>query len=163
VQESPIDTRGFTADETMLDLFRAELDSHGLVLNEGLLQLEQNPSDKTQLEALMRASHSIKGAARMVDVDCGVRIAHAMEDIFVAAQDGKLSLNPEQIDVLLRGVDLLTRIARVRTAESSQWLQQQAGEVTELLHNLHLVLEGAPPIATATKQETTPAEARPRP
>ncbi len=158
VQHPPVDTRGFTADETMLDLFRAELDSHGQVLNEGLLQLEQNPNDKIQLEALMRASHSIKGAARMVDVDCGVRIAHAMEDIFVAAQDGKLSLKPEQIDVLLRAVDLLTRIARVRTEESSRWLQQQAGEVTELLHNLHLVLEGGHPIAATTKQETTPAE-----
>ncbi|MCW8874654.1 MAG: hybrid sensor histidine kinase/response regulator, partial [Gammaproteobacteria bacterium] len=108
--------------------------------------------------ALMRASHSIKGAARMVDVDCGVRIAHAMEDIFVAAQDGKLSLNPEQIDVLLHAVDLLTRIASVRNEESSQWLQQQAGEVTELLHNLHLVLDGGHPIAATANQETTPAE-----
>jgi len=34
----------------------------------------------------MRAAHSLKGAARIVDLADGVRVAHAMEDCFVAAQ-----------------------------------------------------------------------------
>ena len=36
----------------------------------------------------MRAAHSLKGAARIVGLDVGVRVAHAMEDCFVAAQRG---------------------------------------------------------------------------
>ena len=151
---------GFTADETMLGLFRVELESHGQVLNEGLLQLEQNPGDQAQLEALMRASHSIKGAARMVDVDCGVRIAHTMEDIFVAAQEGRLNLVPEQIDVLLHGVDLLNRLARIGTAESEQWLQQQAGKISGLLRDLGQVLQGGTPAATA-RHGSAPVEPAP--
>lgn len=151
------DTSGFRADEGMLDLFRVEVENHGLALNEGLLQLEQNPADTAQLEALMRASHSIKGAARMVDVECGVRIAHTMEDIFVAAQEGRLALTPEQIDVLLRGVDLLTRVAQVRTEESRQWLQDQAAEITGLLGDLQRVREGNGPAGDAGRQEVPPA------
>ena len=60
----------------------------------------------------MRAAHSLKGAAKMVDLDAAVSVAHGLEDIFVAAQQGSLVLLPKQVDVLLRGVDLLQRIAQ---------------------------------------------------
>ena len=49
----------------------------------------------------MRAAHSLKGAARIVGLDVGVRVAHAMEDCFVAAQEGRLTLRQAQIDLLL--------------------------------------------------------------
>ena len=55
----------------------------------------------------MRAAHSLKGAARIVGLDAAVRVAHAMEDCFVAAQKGKIVLQPEHVDILLQGVDLL--------------------------------------------------------
>jgi two-component system sensor histidine kinase and response regulator WspE len=70
---------------SMLELFRLEVDNQARILSDGLLTLEQSPKDARQLEALMRAAHSIEGAARMVDVDGGVKLAHAMEDCFVAA------------------------------------------------------------------------------
>ena len=60
----------------------------------------------------MRVAHSLKGAARMVDLDAAVSVAHELEDIFVAAQAGSLLLRPEHFDGLLRGLDLLNRIAQ---------------------------------------------------
>jgi anti-anti-sigma factor len=60
----------------------------------------------------MRAAHSIKGAARIVGVGAGVAVAHALEDCLVAAQKGEVALTPAGIDVLLRGVDLLTQVAQ---------------------------------------------------
>ena len=89
----------------MLELFRLEVDNQATILNDGLLALEQDAQPEKQLEALMRAAHSIKGAARMVDIDTAVKLAHAMEDCFVAAQQGDLHLQPQQIDLLLKGVD----------------------------------------------------------
>ena len=41
-------------------------------------------------EMLMRAAHSFKGAARIVNLQSAVRVAHAMEDCFALAQQGKL-------------------------------------------------------------------------
>ena len=161
-------TAGFAMDEAMLDLFRSEVEQHGLTLNESLLQLEQNPGDSARLEALMRASHSIKGAARMVGVECCVQIAHAMEDIFVTAQTGKLALQPDQIDVLLRAADMLGRVARVSTEDSSRWLQEQAREITQLLQGLHEVTQGGAlttptPFARETSaQDPEPAPALPQ-
>jgi len=40
----------------------------------------------------------------MVDLDAAVRVAHELEDVFVAAQEGSLVLLPEHVDTLLRGV-----------------------------------------------------------
>ena len=97
---------------SMLELFSLEVDNQAGILNDGLLSLEQQADPAKQLEALMRAAHSIKGAARMVDIDAGVKLAHAMEDCFVAAQQGELTLQPHQIDLLLEGVDLLVAISK---------------------------------------------------
>ena len=48
----------------------------------------------------------------MVDLDAAVVVANELEDVFVAAQEGSLVLLSEHVDVLLRGVDLLHRIAQ---------------------------------------------------
>jgi two-component system sensor histidine kinase and response regulator WspE len=98
-------------DNAMLELFRAEVETHTQTLNEGLLALEKDPGQLDRIEELMRAAHSIKGAARIVGVGDGVKVAHAMEDCLVAAQNGQVQLTSEATDILLRGVDALTRIA----------------------------------------------------
>src|SRR5258707_6328901 len=97
---------------SMEDLFRMEAESQAEVLTAGLLALERNPRAGDQLETCMRAAHSLKGAARIVDLDAGVALAHAMEDVLVAAQASRITLEREQIDILLRGVDLIIAIAR---------------------------------------------------
>ncbi len=55
----------------------------------------------------MRAAHSLKGAARIVGNDGAVRVAHAMEDLFVKGQKANAAPGVRTVDVLLRGVDLL--------------------------------------------------------
>lgn len=102
------DLSGFS----MQELFRVEADNQGQVLTQGLLELEKRPDSGESLELCMRAAHSIKGAARIVNLQCGVDTAHAMEDCFVAMQKGSLKVSQEIIDVLLRGVDMLLNIGR---------------------------------------------------
>ena len=99
---------------SMLDLFRMEAESQVQVLTSGLLALERDHAAAEQLEACMRAAHSLKGAARIVDLADGVRVAHAMEDCFVAAQHGRLVLGRGHIDILLSATDLMARIAGLR-------------------------------------------------
>ena len=98
-------------DASLLELFSLEAETQTQVLNAGLLALERNPTQADQLEACMRAAHSLKGAARIVGVDAGVSVSHVMEDCLVSAQEGRLYLQPEHIDALLQGTDLLMRIA----------------------------------------------------
>ena len=98
-------------DASLLELFQLETRTQVQVLNNGLLALEHDPTSAAHLEACMRAAHSLKGAARIVDLHPAVRIAHAMEDCLVAAQEGRLRLQATDIDALLSGTDLLQRVA----------------------------------------------------
>ncbi|SDS02340.1 two-component system, chemotaxis family, sensor histidine kinase and response regulator WspE [Pseudomonas asplenii] len=98
-------------DSSLLELFSLEAEAQTQVLSAGLLALERNPTQADQLEACMRAAHSLKGAARIVGVDAGVSVSHVMEDCLVSAQEGRLYLQPEHIDALLQGTDMLMRIA----------------------------------------------------
>ncbi|MFJ4141569.1 hybrid sensor histidine kinase/response regulator [Pseudomonas sp. NPDC089734] len=98
-------------DASLFELFTLEAEAQTQVLSAGLLELERNPTLADQLEACMRAAHSLKGAARIVGVNYGVSVAHVMEDCLVSAQEGRLLLQAEHIDALLSGTDLLMRIA----------------------------------------------------
>jgi two-component system sensor histidine kinase and response regulator WspE len=98
-------------DASLFELFTLEAEAQTQVLSAGLLELERNPTQADQLEACMRAAHSLKGAARIVGVNAGVSVSHVMEDCLVSAQEGRLYLKPEHIDALLMGTDLLMRIA----------------------------------------------------
>src|SRR3712207_3495025 len=95
---------------SMLDLFCMEVRNQVVTLNDCLLVLETKPDAAEELASLMRAAHSIKGAARIVQVEAAIAIAHGMEDCFVAAQAGTLSLTAHHIDTLLQSSDLLLYI-----------------------------------------------------
>ncbi|MEJ6002892.1 hybrid sensor histidine kinase/response regulator [Paucibacter soli] len=108
---------------SMLELFRMELQSQAQVLTEGLLRLERQPDAADPLAACMRAAHSLKGAARIVGLDAGVTIAHQMEELLVAAQGGTRRLGQSEIDLLLRGLDLLQSLGALDELALAAWAQ----------------------------------------
>ena len=132
------DLSGFS----LMELFRMEAESHTATLSAGLVALEGGSAAPETIEPLMRAAHSLKGAARIVGLDAAVRVAHAMEDAFVAAQKGQLVLRPEHVDILLRGVDFLVQIAQLGEAELPAWQADHAAEVDALVADLAAVKEG---------------------
>src|SRR2546425_6051458 len=130
------DLSGFS----MLDLFREEVKAQAAILTEGLLALERNPGQAEGMDALMRAAHSIKGAARIVQIDGAVKVAHVMEDCFVAAQSGKIALQGDHIDTLLQGVDMLSRIEEVTQRDASAWQAEHNQEIEQLVALISAVL-----------------------
>jgi two-component system sensor histidine kinase and response regulator WspE len=130
---------------SMLDLFRMEVDSQAQSLTAGLLALERDPKAADHLECCMRAAHSLKGAARIVGLSAGVSITHAMEDCFVAAQQGLLVLQQEHIDELLRGVDLLQQMARTAEKDMGRWEAQKLAQVGAFVDALSRVAVSRPP------------------
>ncbi|KRP73875.1 chemotaxis protein CheA [Pseudomonas paralactis] len=140
-------------DASLLELFSLEADAQTQVLSTGLLALERNPTQADQLEACMRAAHSLKGAARIVGVDAGVSVAHVMEDCLVSAQEGRLYLQPEHIDALLQGTDLLMRIATPGNSVGPVDIQAYVALMERLLD------PAQPPAVPAPKPEPEPAPA----
>lgn len=131
---------------SMHELFRAEVETHCAALSEGLLRLEGAPEDLGIIVPLMRAAHSVKGAARIVGIDAAVTVAHHMEDVLVHMQKGVERASRARIDQLLEGTDFLLRIAQVDEREIPEWSSSHAGEVNALT----TALAAPPPAAPAT-------------
>ncbi|MEW6038639.1 MAG: hybrid sensor histidine kinase/response regulator [Pseudomonadota bacterium] len=132
------------SDFALLDLFREEVDTHAGVLTAGLIALEAGPAGPGQIEPLMRAAHSLKGAARVLGLDAAVGVAHAMEDGLVAAKEGRLALIPARVDVLLKGVDWIVALAQVDEPDLPAWLVAQADAADDLERRLrHLEQVGS--------------------
>ena len=160
-------------DSSMLDLFRTEVETHAASLNDGLLALENDPGATDRLEALMRAAHSIKGGARIVDLEAAVKLAHTMEDCFVAAQKGEVSLSSEHVDVLLKGTDMLIRISEAAGEEWAEWLDEHQEEIDRLVSGISAIpgAETVTPVrpedpaesSDSTVSATLPVEPAPEP
>lgn len=135
-------------DASLLELFKLEAEAQTQVLNSGLLVLERDPRHADSLEGCMRAAHSLKGAARIVGLDLGVKVAHVMEDCLVEAQEGRLLLQPEHIDALLQGADILLSLGSQSSGPGAA--------VDELIERLGILARGGhvpsrPSVALSTQ------------
>jgi two-component system sensor histidine kinase and response regulator WspE len=151
------------SDASLIDLFRAEVETHAEVLSSALLELERTPGDSSRVNEMMRAAHSIKGASRIVGVDAAGRIAHVMEDCFVAAQKETIKLSSSDVDVLLRGVDMLERVSAATRDPGADLEALFGGCVRELEVELQAVLTGkhSPPTAPAASMPPGSPSAKP--
>ena len=157
------------ADLSMLDLFRIEVENYTKLLEKGLVEIEQDQTPE-KVEPLMRAAHSIKGAARIVGLDLVVTLAHAMEDILSAAQHGKMNLTSDHIDMLLQGNDIFLHITTVDIPEIPDWLEKESEAINSLSQRIRGILTGEGPVPAAekvspqapVKQDTVPPQISPQ-
>jgi len=140
-------------DPMLLDLFRVELENNTRVLESGLVsaESEQTPG---RIEPLMRAAHSIKGAARIVGLSAAVSLAHAMEDVLSAAQQGKLTLTGDHVDLLLKGNDAYISMSRIETAAIPGWLAEREESLDQMARALRDTLTG--PVVLPTPAGPSP-------
>lgn len=151
------------SDFSMMDLFRSEVEAHTATLSDGLLELEDDPSARENIESLMRAAHSIKGGARIVELDAAVKIAHTMEDCFVAAQKGEVSLTSDHIDTLLQGVDMLSQISESVEDSAKDWLASHQDGIERLVSAIAGILEEPEPSEEKKEPEPEPEETKEQP
>jgi two-component system sensor histidine kinase and response regulator WspE len=145
---------GGLEDSSLFDLFRMEAEEQVQVLQVELIQLEAGTASATILETLMRASHSLKGAARIVGLEPIVHLTHAMEDRFVAAQRGQV-LHSSEIDRLLAATDWLAKLQALEENQVSAWLDGNAEAIEAIAAAF---LPSTPEADSAQSQVAEPAE-----
>ncbi len=140
---------------SMLELFRAEVETHAAAMSKALLSLENDSGSMAPVEELMRAAHSIKGGARIMELDSAVRLAHIMEDCFVAVRKKGLRLGPEEMDTLLQGVDMLVQLAETGEDPLSERLDGLIAGISSIL-NPEKKAETGDPVAYVPDPESPP-------
>lgn len=143
----------------LLELFREDADSQLDQLQEAIVAAERQGVTGESLTVCMRAAHSLKGAARVIGLDPVVRLAHAMEETFEAARDGRIALTAADADRLLAAVDLVRRISRIEESALDGTLEAEAATIDDLVDALTAVGQGR---ALAAAPDPGPAAPEPR-
>lgn len=113
------------ADARLLATFLEELEDRVRALNEDVLALERDAAPDApagpapeRLGALLRTAHSLKGAARAVNVRPVERVSHHLEELLIAVQQGRLAVGPELCSLLLGAADAIEDAgARLRAGQ----------------------------------------------
>ena len=141
------------SDFSMVDLFRTEVDNQMATFTTALLELEKKGSSASNLEALMRASHSIKGAARLVRIGPVERLAHVMEDCFCAAQTGAIEIHANAVDLLLAACDLLQQIASQPEGQFDAFVAGNPALFEDTVQKLTALSKGQAPAPTGPRPD----------
>ncbi|HVF85619.1 MAG TPA: response regulator [Abditibacteriaceae bacterium] len=113
--------------------FRAEAEEHLQTLSSGLLELERVPdaAPAAVIESVFREAHSLKGAARAVNMTQIEAICQPMESVFAAWKRGTLQPSPAGFDVLNSALDAITQLLDSPDALAPAPLVQQLTALAE--------------------------------
>jgi len=93
--------------------FAVELEEQLQLIINSLLEIEaaKEQSNKTSIDIMFRAAHTIKGAANSISFIKVAKVAHALESLFAKIKSGDLVIQPVLIDRCLIAVDAMKSIA----------------------------------------------------
>ncbi len=143
-------------DLSLVEIFRMEAEEKCALLDELLLQLEKTPGDRKIIDQLMRTAHSLKGAARIVNLVGIMELAHAMEDVFSAAGRGECGIDRSGFDTLLAASDRLRALGK--TAQDADAGQPPDAELQAMIEAVRDLTHAAPPPPPSTAPEVAVAE-----
>jgi two-component system, chemotaxis family, sensor kinase CheA len=98
------------ADPEMLSMFVGEALDHLGTIESVVLQLEGAPNDVKLLNDVFRPFHTVKGNAGALGVTSVQELAHCVESLLDLARAGRHAMGPDEFDIVLRAVDLLTHM-----------------------------------------------------
>lgn len=155
----------------LLATFRVEADEHLKAMTSGLLALENTPhgDDATAIiETVFREAHSLKGAARAVNLSAIEALCQALESVFAALKKQRLEVNTPLLDMLHKSIDqlasLLTAEANASTTLSPD-ISQRIAQLDDVANGVSVASQSTtmPPAGdtptVAVAMSTPPAQA----
>src|SRR5690625_507528 len=90
-----------------LDVFIDESTEHVETMYEQLLLLEKNPENKSIIEEIFRAAHTIKGMSATMGYNYLSNLTHKIENVFDSIRYDRVSVQTTLVDCLFNAVDYL--------------------------------------------------------
>jgi two-component system, chemotaxis family, sensor kinase CheA len=146
----------------LMATFLEELEEHVQALNRDLLALEKDPAGAgraERLRSLFRTAHSLKGAARSVNVLLIESACHHLEEVLAAVRDGRAGLDAGLFALLFAAADAFE--------EAGKRLREQpdltGSPLAGLLPRLEAAAEQAGRPPAPAPAPPPPAQEEPRP
>jgi two-component system chemotaxis sensor kinase CheA len=100
----------------MMDNFKKkfieEATEHIQDIEQALLELEQNPTDKPLIERVFRAMHSLKGSGAMFGFEKISEFTHNLETAYDLVRSEEMLITSELLNLTLASVDHLSALLK---------------------------------------------------
>ena len=106
IEDAPVNLNVEDDGELILE-FISEGREHLDNIEQGLLVLEEHPTDADTLNTIFRAFHTFKGSAGFLNLIPVNRLAHDLESLLDLARQHKLMITSEITDLILKGADCM--------------------------------------------------------
>ncbi|NIZ46876.1 chemotaxis protein CheA [Entomospira nematocerorum] len=103
-----------TGNDELLKIFYLEAEQQVEKLEQNVLAMEEDPSDKEAIDEIFRAAHTIKGGAATVQMSELAEFTHAVEDLLDEIRADKIIATSEIVDAILRGIDVVKAMLEER-------------------------------------------------
>ena len=162
----------------LLETFLIEAGEHVASINHALSALEQNQSPAGQLEIIFRCAHSLKGGARIVNLQLIEYLCQSLESLLSRLRQGDIAISQSLLNLLHEAVDIIDAILASGTPEmpslavksACMQLRQQLDNATVETTNTSALAEktkhpdiAEPTVATELPSETVVTNATTKP
>ncbi len=164
-----------TEDENLLKrlrtTFKIEAQEHIQAIASGIVELEKTSTEEVRvrlLDTIFRSAHSLKGAARTVNVTDIEALCQSLENAFAALKRGEMTLSLELFDLFHQVTDALSALLQFINAEPSVSPKPRFPDLLELLRSVSMqklssrprtLLENPVAVPPATPAEVAPISA----
>jgi len=106
----------YKEDDEIISIFLEETKDHLIVLESGVLKLENQIIDANSrlIESLFRAAHSIKAAANLLKLKNIESISHELENILDMGRQGNWKMDSNTVSGFLKGLDMIKEMLEFR-------------------------------------------------
>jgi len=91
--------------DEFLDAFVRESEENIVDLNNALLDLEDDPSDREAIDLVFRTAHTLKGNFAAMGFGNAAELAHVLEDLLDEIRQDRVAVTPSVMDHLFDGID----------------------------------------------------------
>src|SRR4029077_8908259 len=96
--------------DVILKNFLIESEDGLSLMEQSILELELHSSDSEAIQSIFRVVHTMKGNASLLEIEGLLAFTHTVEDLLDHLRNGRLSVTPEIITLLLDLVDTLRQM-----------------------------------------------------
>lgn len=130
----------FQKDELneILNIFQQESTEIIASMDEKLLKLEKEATNKELAMQLFRDAHSLKGSARMLGFNDIQNIAHKIEDIISLIKEDKLKITSKITDTISECLDFILMLINKTVNQKEEFKSEQYGTYIEKLEKISL-------------------------
>ena len=140
--------------QEILDEFIQEAEEILENLDQELIELENDPTNKELLNQIFRGMHTLKGGAGFLGLESIINLAHIIESIFDKLRNDEMQLDSNKMDTILEGIDIIKNA--IETLKSDNEIPDNE-EISDILKKLQAVLDGKEP-ANAPQEEAKTQE-----